>query len=607
MNHIFTFFKTFLLASIILVFGPAQSYGQKLLNKQISITVNRQPVSEILQTIGNQAGFYFSYNSDVIPGDSIASFSAREKSVRKILDELLTGQFQYKEMGNYIILQRAPYEKFLYITGKISDKETSKPVDFASVYSRTLLVSALSDDAGYFRLKLRERSFPMNLTISKVGYGDTSIVIQAEPKGELLIDISQKAIDLEEVFVNNSAGDRTWLARLFVSSRLRAQSRNISRFFVSLPYQASLTPGLGTHGRMSAQVINKFSLNLLGGYTAGVNGLEIAGGFNISKKDVKYVQVAGLFNIVSRSVRGVQVSGLFNHVIDSLSGAQIAGFGNVIGSNLEGAQVSGFFNKAFSMNGIQISGAGNLAGKASAGVQISSLVNRVSGDFKGTQVVGGLNLVRKNMRGVQIAGTGNVVRGVVSGFQLAPFNYAKNLKGTQLGIVNIADSSSGYSIGLINILKHGKSAISVYANDIVPLNIAWKTGSRKIYSFLMIGSAIDGRKKAYTFGIGLGKEFNLYQKLGLITEISSQNLYLGSWEDAPALTRLQAALDLKLSKRLSLSAGPSFTLMYNKKSEPKAGYQSYPPKTYALFDHAKNASSWLGWQIGLSWQYGDLL
>ena len=607
MNYIFSLLKIFLIAIIISAFGSTDCCAQKLLNKRISITANRQPVSEVLKTIGAQAGFYFSYNSDVVPGDSIVTLSVTEKSVKQVLDVLLTGNFQYKEMGNYVIVQRAATDKYLYITGKIFDQETNKAVDFASVYSRILLVSALSNDDGDFRLKLKEQSFPVSLSISKVGYGDTSIVLSSQPKGDILIPITPKAIDLDEVLVNYSAGDRTWLARLFVSSRLRAQSRNIGRFFVSLPYQASFTPGLGTHGKMSSQVINKFSLNLLGGYTAGVNGLEMAAGFNISKKDVKYVQIAGVFNIVSQSVKGVQVAGLFNHVIDSLSGAQVAGFGNITSKNLKGAQVSGVFNKVLSVNGMQVAGAGNLAGNTSRGVQISSLLNRVSGDFRGVEVVGAFNMVRKSVSGAQIAGLGNIGRAGVSGLQLGAFNYARNLKGTQIGLVNIADSSSGYSIGVINIIRHGKSAVSVYSNEIVPVNIAWKTGSRKIYSILMAGSSISNDKKAYTIGFGLGKEFDLNQRLGLITELISQNLYLGNWENAPVITRLQVALDLTLGKRLSLSAGPSYTMMYDKKTEFKTGYKSFPPKTYALLNEGKNMSSWLGWQVGLSWNYGKIL
>ncbi|WP_221393697.1 STN and carboxypeptidase regulatory-like domain-containing protein [Dyadobacter sp. NIV53] len=575
MNDIFTLLKVSILTVIISTGCTVNCHAQKLLNKQISIAANRQPVSEVLKTISSQGGFYFSYGGDVVPADSLVTITIDNKPVREILDVLLTGQFQYKETGNYIIIQRARQEKSVYISGKILDAETGKEVDYASIYSRTFLVSALSDDHGSFRVKLKERPFPVTLSVSKVGYADTSMVIQSELQKDLNIVITPRAIDLDEVLVVDYGGDRTWLARLFVSSRLRRQSRNIGRFFVSLPYQASLTPGLGTHGKMSSQVINKFSLNLLGGYTGGVQGVEIAGGFNISKNEVSFLQIAGVFNIVSKSAAGVQTAGLYNHVLDSLTGVQVAGFGNVAGKYVSGVQAAGFFNKALSVKGVQVAGA--------------------------------FNVVRNGLSGLQVSGLGNIGKKEVKGLQLAPFNYAGNLKGTQIGIVNIADSTSGYSIGIINIIKHGKSEISVYSNEIVPFNVVWKTGNQRIYTILLAGSSVNPNKKAYVFGIGVGKEFRLNNRLKFITEITNQNVYAGNWENAPVLYRLQTALGLKLSKRLLLSAGPSFTIMTPRKSEVQKDYQTFPPKSYGGFAIGEKASSWLGWQAGLSWQYGHFL
>ncbi|TDE14882.1 hypothetical protein E0F88_15100 [Dyadobacter psychrotolerans] len=583
-------------------------FAQKLLNQKISITANRQPVSEVLQTISQKGGFYFSYNSTEVPGDSLVTFFAKDQSVKNVLNLLLKGNFQYKETDEYIILQRAAEEKFIYITGRIFDSETGNAVDYASVYSKVYLLSSLTEDDGSFRLKLKERVFPFTLNISKVGYADTSVLIQSERNIDLRINIHPQAIDLDEVLVYNAAGDHTWLARLFVNSRLRAQSKNIGRFFVSLPYQASLTPGLGTHGRMSSQVTNKVSVNLMGGYTAGVNGLELAGWFNISKKNVRYVQLAGVFNVVSGHVEGLQMAGVHNHVLDSLVGVQASGFGNIIAKNLKGIQISGFFNKTSGgFHGVQLAGAANLTGQDSRGLQASAIINRAGGNYNGTQLGGAVNIVKKDISGVQIAGLGNVGRREVSGLQLGSVNYAKNLKGIQIGIVNIADSSSGYSIGIFNFIKNGTGSVSVFTNDIVPFNIAWKTGSHKFYSILMAGSGIGHQEKAYTFGLGFGKEFRLGRALGLVTEISSQNLYLGSWENAPVINRLQTALNLSLSKRLSLSAGPSFSLLHNKQVEAKAGFKQFPPSSYAIFSTGKTTSSWLGWQVGISWNYGSSL
>ncbi len=54
------------------------------------------------------------------------------------------------------------------------------------------------------------------------------------------------------------------------------------------------------------------------GYTAGINGVELAGAFNINKTDVKYVQAAGLLNFTGGSVKGAQLAGLHNHVLGNV-------------------------------------------------------------------------------------------------------------------------------------------------------------------------------------------------------------------------------------------------------------------------------------------------
>ncbi|WP_229254046.1 STN and carboxypeptidase regulatory-like domain-containing protein [Dyadobacter sp. NIV53] len=383
------------------------SYAQKLLSKAVSVSVRNKPVSEVLKLIGDQGEFSFSYNSDIIPGDSLVTLSVKSNPVKQVLDLLLTGKYLYKETGKYIIIQKAPKEKYYQITGQVFDSETGKEVDYASVYSRQQLVSDLTDDSGFFRLRLRDRSFPLTLTLSKIGYADTSLVIRTENESGLKVFIHPKAIDLDTLIIKYSEKNNSWLVRLFVSSRLRAQSRNLSKFFVALPFQASLTPGLSTHGRLSPQIINKFSLNIYGGYTAGVNGIEIGGLFNISKKDARYLQMSTTFNAVAGDFTGLQISGIYNQILDSLNGVQMSGFG-------------GFVNKQ--MRGVQISGVGNITKGSVEGVQMG--------------VVG--NIGGRNMRGLQLA---------------VLFNYAKNLKGVQFGMINLADTSSGYSIGFLNIVK----------------------------------------------------------------------------------------------------------------------------------------------------------
>lgn len=605
MNWTFTLRKALYLAAIFILLSSV-CHAQKLLNRNVSVHVKQKPVSEVLKLVSEQGKFYFSYNSDLVPGDSMVTLNADNKSVKQILDVLLTGIYQYKETGDYIIIQRPPKEKYYYLTGRIFDNETGEKVDYASIYSKQQLASALSDDNGFFRLRLRDRNFPLSLTVSKVGYADTTIVINSEQERDLSITIYQKAVDLDPVFVRYSEGGGSWLARMFVSSKLRLQSRNISRFFVSLPYQASFTPGLSTHGKMSSQVSNKLSLNILGGYTAGVDGVEIAGWFNISKKDVRYVQIAGMFNIVSGHVHGVQIAGLHNHVSDSLRGVQISGLTNQINKTLTGVQVSGWLSKVSGkIYGVQVSGVGNLVKDKVDGAQVSGIFNLSKGTMSGAQITAGINFGKDSVSGAQIAGFGNSAKAEMQGLQLAGlYNYAKNLKGVQVGVINLADSSSGYSIGLINLVKNGKGAFSLHANEILPLNFAWKSGNRKLYNVFTIGAGLGENNKAYTFGFGLGKEFVLNKYLTLNAEILNQNFYLGQWKDLPVLYRFQTGLNVKIGKRFAVFAGPSFNIFNSEQKEFKNGYQSLADEGTYRFKINSTTNAWVGWQGGLIWNYG---
>ena len=588
-----------------MLFMPCAAYAQGILSKTVTVSAQREPVSTVLKSVSDQGKFYFSYNSNIISGDSLVILNAPQQTVKQVLDQLFGSKYQYREKGDYLIILPAAREKVFYISGHIFDQETQVAVDYASIYSRQLLVSTLSDDAGHFRLRIKDRSLPLSLTISKVGYGDTTIVINQE-SADMRINISQKAVDLDPLIVRYSEGEATWLGRFFLSAKLRAQSRNIGRFFVALPYQASLTPGLGTHGRMSSQVVNKFSLNLLGGYTAGVNGAEIAGGFNISKQDVRYAQLAGIFNVVSGDVTGAQLAGLFNHILDSLSGVQVSGFAGIVKKNIEGVQISGFLGRsAGTLHGVQVSGAIGLLGGDSDGAQVSGAYNHASGNYSGVQVSGGANVVRKDFLGGQISGGVNIGKNRVRGFQLAPVNVARRLHGTQLGIINIADSSSGLSLGLINIVRKSTSNISIYASDIVPVNVAWKMGTHKFYSILMAGATTGDQNRSYTFGAGFGVEFFPFKKFGFFTEIMNQNIYTSDWYRIPSLYRFQTAVTYKLNKRFLLFAGPAFSVYDSAGFQIEKGFKSFPPKGYPNFDMGnKNMSSWIGWQGGLSWRYG---
>jgi len=350
MNKWIHFFLFVLLFSVSL----SKVNAQKYLSKTITIQVHQQAVSTVLQSISQQGGFYFSYKSNLLPNDSLVTISVKNQSVEVLLNTLLGNRFQYKERGNHIIILPSETPEKMYLSGTLTDGITGERINYASIYEEDQLVSTMSNADGYFQLQLKEYKPQFNIRIRKMSYKDTLIRLENLQLNNVQIQLEPQSYLLDSVVVNgNNKFENSWLGRLLLSSRLRTNSLNLGNFIASRPYQVSLIPGLGTHGRMSTQVDNKFSLNVLGGYTAGVEGFEVGGLFNIVKSDMDYAQVAGLFNIVNGEGRGFQVAGIFNSINEGFTGIQISGISSHVGKDMNGLQISGLVNTAITMKGFQ--------------------------------------------------------------------------------------------------------------------------------------------------------------------------------------------------------------------------------------------------------------
>ncbi|MEO8403556.1 MAG: carboxypeptidase-like regulatory domain-containing protein [Chitinophagaceae bacterium] len=590
------------------------SFGQNLLSRQITLDVNRQRLDNVLEILSNKGDFYFSYNSAIIKRDSLVTFSVRNKTVREILGMFFNDTYEFKESGNYIIIRKAPIrmtivtkkgvtdERIYSVSGFVYDEQSGAAINEASIYEKRVLASALTDDKGFFRIRLKSsKASAAELTISKEFYEDTTVLIETRRNQEVTItmmplekesniivspqdilhpDSMKLNIIVDSAYIKNNIAkrdtvkvERSGMGRFLLSTKQKVQSLNLKGFFTTRPFQASFLPGLGSHGRMSSQVVNNFSLNALGGYTAGTNGFEAGGLFNIDKKNVRYMQVAGLFNAVGGTMNGFQVAGINNSVLDSVNGFQVAGINNLVKGKFSGFQVAGIYNHVTdSVKGFQLGGIANFTRKK----------------FSGLQVAGIFNFSNRETDGVQIAGI---------------INYSKRLRGLQIGLINIADTSSGYSIGLINIILKGYHKLSLYSNDITMYNVAFKTGNSKLYSILQAGinSGIDS--KIYTFGYGLGSEIPLNKRknISLNPELTSQYIYLGSWKYTNILNRLTVNFNVKINKYVSLFAGPAYSVYMSDQDVAVVGYRFPVPSVGSKTQSFSNrVSGWIGWNAGIN-------
>jgi hypothetical protein len=331
-----------------------------ILNRHVSLDVQAMPLSQVLDTIAQRGHFTFSYNNSILSEDSPVTVTVRDVPVRSALDIVLGMGYAYVEQDSHLILLRTatnqpPIERTYQVTGYVVGTQGDTAIANASVYVKTQLQSALTDKQGYFKLALRSSDPYPIVSVSKEWYHDTIVFIYPGYDQKLRISLSSVRPDeLSPAYLSYSPVEKTWWARFLVSSRQRIQSLNLAHFFTCGTSQVSLLPFLGNHGWMSGQVSNTYSLNLIGGYSAGVHGVEVGGVFNIDKRDVHGFQAAGLLNLVGGNVRGVQVAGLMNLANKNVTGVQAAGYKNVCKDTVRGLQLSSLSNRAHVLKGVQI-------------------------------------------------------------------------------------------------------------------------------------------------------------------------------------------------------------------------------------------------------------
>lgn len=606
-----------ILATLLILLCCTAATAQSNLDKVVPLNVSRQRLDNVLEILSNRGNFYFSYNSSIVKRDSLVTISASNKSVRQVLDVLFPDHFEFRESGNYIIIRKAPVKLTIVtnkavtednqyvVTGYVLDDNSGMQIANASIYEKRLLLSTLTNEKGFFKIRFKNKVKTAALTVSKEFYEDTTVLIEPRYNQQLTVTLLPAGapditiVKPEDYFVPDSMRvrvttptgteeytyvrqdsarvEKTRAGRFLVSSAQRMQSLNLKQFFTDRPFQVSITPGLSTHGKLSGQVINNFSLNIFGGYSGGVNGIEVGGLFNIDKKDVRYLQVGGLFNIVGGRMGGVQVGGVSNTVLRGTYGVQVGGVTNFVKGDFDGLQIGGVYNHA-------------------------------GGFVKGVQVGGVGNFSREKLSGLQIAGVGNVANRDMSGVQIGGvFNYAKRMKGVQIGLINIADTSDGFSIGLINIVLKGYHKLAISGNEITNVNVGFKTGSRRLYSILQAGmnisevqSGLGGNNKAYSFGYGLGSEWSIVKWLAINPEISANYLYLGRWDDVNALAKAGLNLNLRLGKYFSIFGGPVFNAYYSEQQVAYPGYRfPLPPARYKNYDLGNDVRGWIGWNAGI--------
>lgn len=628
-------------AYFILIAGNAsgQEKGQSVLERTVSVTLDKEPPRRLLNSIEGQANVVFSYSPKVLEGRDSVSLFLENKSIRYVLFNAFGESMTFREKGKYVILNDnrqeliKPFgERKQVVEGYILDTRTGEKVDNATIYDRRLLISATTNEYGYFKLEVPYGEKVGNLRIKKEGYADTTITPIDNRSSFVSLGLPRLALP-ETYEVQKKKGwnlNDIKFPKWFLSDVLKTNARNVGDTLYS-PWQVSLFPNIGTNRKLSGSVINGVSFNIFAGYSRGVRIMELGYIANIVKEDARYFMASGvnfvggkmkgaqLASIYNRthSITGFQGSGVMNHNQSLVSGAQVGCILNLNEGVVDGVQISGIFSYSNSVKGAQISGIISRVNMLK-GSQVSGIVNIASDTvavkppndtnvihYAVGQQIAGITNIAKRINGVQISAICNLAD-TIKGTQVsAIFNRAKKIKGLQVGIVNYADSSEGLSIGLLSIVRNGVFNVDITADELFHGNISVRTGSKRLYNIISVGTQLKGKEfDLWGVAYGLGTSFSVSKKSDIDINVTSNMLFSKGtlFEDA-SLYRIYLGIDRSLCKHLSLVAGITANLFTYTDASLAGGKNLSSKVPYTIWKNnnseGKTFCGWIGARVGL--------
>ena len=529
-----------------------------VLERKVSISASNERLDSFLKRLAVEGGCVFSYSPSAIDTGKPVSGSFSDRSLREVLESIMEGSVEIKQKGVYVILTPKPSSsKELVVSGYVVDEKTGNAIRDATVYDPITLKSSTTDEYGFFELSIKNPALEnIELVVSKKDYSETLVIKdRVNPFNRILM--KTKEVDFAEIGESIATPVRNfwaWTKNSTGFTNLENVSDTLHRTF-----QASLVPFVGTNRKISGSVVNDFSLNLLGGFSGGTNKLEFGGLFNLNSGQVQYVQIAGLYNQVSGSVKGVQLAGLSNITLDEVKAAQVAG-----------------------------------------------LVNFSTGEVRGLQLAGLINVGTNGIRGAQFAGLSNYSHRDVSGAQVSGLlNVGRTVKGVQIGLLNYADSVRGLPIGLISFVRKGYHQVELGADEVLPVNLSLRTGTRGFYNMIFAGIRPEiADSTTWAFGYGLGVAPRLGRKVSLNFEVSSSQLNLGNVAALNLINKAYLGLEYQFVKGFGIFLGPSVNWrVYDNthNAHPQLFTYSNPSilSENTFPEHNLSSQLWVGGRAGL--------
>ncbi|MGL4597082.1 MAG: hypothetical protein ACRCYO_06130, partial [Bacteroidia bacterium] len=173
------------------------------------------------------------------------------------------------------------------------------------------------------------------------------------------------------------------------------------------------------------------------------------------------------------------------------------------------------------------------------------------------------------------------------------------VKGLQLGVFNFADSVSGAMIGVFSYARHGYHKLEFGWNETMPINAAFRSGSKIFHNNLLVGIDYRPRDPYWSVGYGIGTAWSLTKRIDAAIELSAAHVNRGGFNTRTSeWIKIEAPFDFHFAKKLSIAAGPTFNVFVNdvRTQAGELPVNQFPPyygftQTY---ENRWNVKAWFG-------------
>ncbi|QTN38015.1 hypothetical protein HZ996_02285 [Cryomorphaceae bacterium] len=562
----------FVILLLSLILGSSwTASAQDLLNRRVSVRYESVVLEDALDNLSQEADFRLSYSPSMVDVDRVITYSAYQERLRVVIRDMVGRDYDVLRRGSFVVIvpaEASPVATQLTIEGQVLDAQTGQALTGATIYRVDELKSvAASTSDGSYALDVETRDSTVWVAISKRNYRDTVIAVNTRDLNALNITLEPDSAQA----VAYSPVDSMKLVRWFRPSVDWSFIKNVELDQIKTA-QVSFVPGLSTNGRLSGEIVNNFSFNVLAGYTGGTRGFELGGLLNINRYD--------------------------------MYGAQIGGIGNVVGNRTTGVQIGGIYNWTDSLSGVQVGGIFNNVDHALA-VQVGGIAN-IGKDFTGLQIAGITNVTYEEMNGLQIAGIVNQGYGEVKGAQIGLVNVADHLSGFQLGLVNVVDSlKGGAAFGLFTFIRNGIHTLDIQYNEWDQLGVRFVTGTKPLYNIFRLGYRLNGQQPQWAVGYGLGSQWHFTDWAFINFEAVANAMTTNSaWSgNINGMGDFHINLGFEIFDHFSIYGGPvlhTYVTDYLNPETGEYGNLEVPSNTlYEFNDEGIVTRGWLGWNVGV--------